>query len=104
MVPERKKTMQELAGSGDDGTTGLLGGGRASKDDLRIETYGTVDEASSALGLAKALTSDPRVRNPTCRKLESGFETRRQAYDPAGLTKYTGLRGSSCRLDSSTWS
>lgn len=62
MVPERKKTMQELAGSGDDGTTGLLGGGRASKDDLRIETYGTVDEASSALGLAKALTSDPRVK------------------------------------------
>src|ERR1700730_3563144 len=54
--------MQELAGSGDDGTTGLLGGGRASKDDLRIETYGTVDEASSALGLAKALTSDPRVK------------------------------------------
>ena len=61
-VPRRKKTMQELAGSGDDGTTGLLGGGRASKDDLRIETYGTVDEASSALGLAKALTSEPRVK------------------------------------------
>lgn len=54
--------MQELAGSGDDGTTGLLGGGRAAKDDLRIETYGTVDEASSALGLAKALTSDPEVK------------------------------------------
>jgi cob(I)alamin adenosyltransferase len=54
--------MQELAGSGDDGTTGLLGGGRAAKDDLRIETYGTVDEASSALGLAKALTSDPQVK------------------------------------------
>jgi cob(I)alamin adenosyltransferase len=61
-VPGRKKTMGELAGSGDDGTTGLLGGGRASKDDLRIETYGTVDEASSALGLAKALTSEPRVK------------------------------------------
>jgi cob(I)alamin adenosyltransferase len=61
-VPGRKKTMGELAGSGDDGTTGLLGGGRASKDDLRIETYGTVDEASSALGLAKALSSDARVK------------------------------------------
>lgn len=54
--------MHELAGTGDDGTTGLLGGGRAAKDDLRIEAYGTVDEASSAVGLARALTSDPRVR------------------------------------------
>jgi cob(I)alamin adenosyltransferase len=61
-VPERKKTMHELAGRGDDGTTGLLGGGRAPKDDLRIEAYGTVDEASSALGLARALTADRRVR------------------------------------------
>ena len=61
-MPERKKTMRELAGGGDDGTTGLLGGGRADKDDIRIEAYGTVDEASSAIGLAKALTPDERVR------------------------------------------
>lgn len=54
--------MHELAGGGDDGTTGLLGGGRAPKDDPRIEAYGTVDEASSAIGLAKALTGDERVR------------------------------------------
>lgn len=54
--------MHELAGGGDDGSTGLLGGGRVAKDDLRIEVYGTVDEASSAIGLAKALTSDERVR------------------------------------------
>ena len=58
----RKKAMHELAGTGDDGTTGLLGGGRLAKDDPRIEAYGTVDEASSAIGLAKALTSDARVR------------------------------------------
>ena len=61
-MPERRKAMHELAGGGDDGTTGLLGGGRVAKDDLRIEAYGTVDEASSALGLAKALTADDRVR------------------------------------------
>ncbi|HKC19337.1 MAG TPA: ATP:cob(I)alamin adenosyltransferase, partial [Candidatus Dormibacteraeota bacterium] len=41
--------MLELAGTGDDGTTGLLGGGRVPKDDPRVEAYGTVDEASSAL-------------------------------------------------------
>lgn len=40
---------------GDDGTTGLLYGGRVDKDDLRTEAYGTVDEAVSALGGARAL-------------------------------------------------
>lgn len=64
--------MHELAGSGDDGTTGLLGGGRAPKDDVRIEAYGTVDEASSALGLAKALTADERVRG-ICEELQRGL-------------------------------
>jgi cob(I)alamin adenosyltransferase len=39
---------------GDDGTTGLLYGGRVDKDDLRTEAYGTVDEACSALGIARA--------------------------------------------------
>jgi cob(I)alamin adenosyltransferase len=40
---------------GDDGTTGLLfGGPRISKDDLRTEAYGTIDEAVAALGLARA--------------------------------------------------
>jgi cob(I)alamin adenosyltransferase len=61
-MPRRTKSLHELAGSGDDGSTGLLGGGRTGKDDLRIETYGTVDEASSALGLARALSTDQRVR------------------------------------------
>jgi cob(I)alamin adenosyltransferase len=61
-VPGRKKRLLDLAGSGDDGSTRLLGGGRTPKDDLRIEAYGTVDEASSALGLAKGLASDAGVR------------------------------------------
>jgi cob(I)alamin adenosyltransferase len=40
---------------GDDGTTGLLfGGERIAKDDLRTETYGTIDEAVAALGVARA--------------------------------------------------
>jgi cob(I)alamin adenosyltransferase len=42
-------------GRGDDGTTSLLfGGERVSKDDLRTEAYGAVDEAVAALGLARA--------------------------------------------------
>src|SRR5262245_16699139 len=44
--------------TGDDGTTGLLYGGRVGKDDLVTEAYGTTDEAVAALGLARALTDD----------------------------------------------
>src|SRR6185436_14964284 len=40
--------------TGDDGTTGLGFGGRVAKDSLRVECYGTVDELSSALGVARA--------------------------------------------------
>ena len=36
--------------TGDDGTTGLFGGDRVQKDDLRIESYGTVDELNSFIG------------------------------------------------------
>src|SRR5262245_38332122 len=40
--------------TGDDGTTGLLFGGRVDKDALGPDAYGAVDEAVSALGLARA--------------------------------------------------
>ncbi len=41
--------------TGDDGTTGLIGGARRKKFDLRIEAYGVVDEANSQIGKARAL-------------------------------------------------
>jgi cob(I)alamin adenosyltransferase len=40
--------------TGDAGDTGLFGGPRVRKDDVRIEAYGTVDELNAALGLARA--------------------------------------------------
>ena len=40
--------------TGDDGTTGLGDGTRVPKDDLRVDTYGTVDELNCALGLLRA--------------------------------------------------
>jgi len=48
-------------GTGDDGYTDLLGPDRVPKYDLRPETYGTLDEASSALGLARSLSAQERV-------------------------------------------
>jgi len=45
--------------TGDDGTTGLLYGGRISKADPATEAYGTVDEAVAAIGLARSLAENP---------------------------------------------
>jgi cob(I)alamin adenosyltransferase len=45
--------------AGDDGTTGLGGGQRVPKDSLRVETYGTVDELSSSIGVARASGLEP---------------------------------------------
>jgi len=39
--------------TGDDGTTGLVGGTRVPKDDIRLEAYGSVDELNSFLGLLR---------------------------------------------------
>ena len=47
--------------TGDDGTTGLFGGGRVSKDDLRVEAYGTADELNALLGVARAAGPDATV-------------------------------------------
>jgi cob(I)alamin adenosyltransferase len=43
---------------GDDGTTGLLYGGRVDKSDPRTEAYGTTDEAVAALGMARVFIAD----------------------------------------------
>jgi len=44
--------------TGDKGTTGLFGGKRVGKDDLRIESYGTVDELNSFIGLLISKLND----------------------------------------------
>lgn len=46
--------MKVYTRSGDDGTTGLYFGGRASKDSERPSAYGALDEAQAAFGLARA--------------------------------------------------
>lgn len=40
--------------TGDKGTTGLLGGNRVSKNDIRLEAYGTVDELNSWIGMIRS--------------------------------------------------
>ena len=48
--------------AGDDGTTALGGGQRVAKDSLRIDSYGTVDELNSVLGVVVAAGLDESMR------------------------------------------
>lgn len=48
--------------TGDDGSTGLFGGGRIAKDDIRVEAYGAVDELNAVLGVAIACMEDDGIR------------------------------------------
>ena len=50
---------------GDQGETGLIGGERVSKADLRVEAYGTIDELNSLLGFARSICDDAEVRELT---------------------------------------
>jgi len=57
-----KPSMKIYTGTGDAGETGLYGGQRVSKDDARVEAYGTVDEANALLGIAAVHLSDTALR------------------------------------------
>lgn len=49
--------------TGDDGTTGLYTGERVPKDSLRVQVYGTIDEANSALAMSRAFAKDSEVKS-----------------------------------------
>ena len=49
--------------TGDDGTTGLGNGQRRLKSDLRVQAYGTVDEANSCIGMARLHTARETPRS-----------------------------------------
>ncbi|MYD51199.1 MAG: cob(I)yrinic acid a,c-diamide adenosyltransferase [Dehalococcoidia bacterium] len=70
--------------SGDDGTTGLLFGGRASKAGPRTDAYGAIDTAISAMGMARALSSDERAKDILLRCQHDMFTAATEvAVDPA---------------------
>ncbi len=56
--------------TGDDGTTGLFGGGRLPKHHIRIDAYGSVDEANSVLGMAVAYARAGADSSALCATLE----------------------------------
>lgn len=60
--------------TGDQGTTGLGDGNRVDKDDLRVETYGTVDELNSLIGLVLASNMSEGLRNSLTRTQHELFD------------------------------
>ena len=69
--------------TGDNGTTGLAAGPRRKKHDLRVESYGAVDEANAAIGLARQHLAE----HPSLDRMLMRIQTRsaRQHASPAKL-------------------
>lgn len=68
--------------TGDDGTTGLQGGKRVSKSDLRIIAYGSVDEINSCLGVALAQNLDSDITELLMRVQNELFVAGSDLSDP----------------------
>ena len=55
---------------GDTGTTGLFGGSRVPKDDVRVECVGTFDEVNSTLGLLRVKLGNDHAWQPKLHKIQ----------------------------------
>lgn len=70
---------------GDSGQTGLYGGARVDKDDLRIQTYGTLDELNASLGVVLAQSALPgEIRSCLLRLQSELFQLGSELATPAG--------------------
>ncbi|WP_294703930.1 cob(I)yrinic acid a,c-diamide adenosyltransferase [uncultured Fusobacterium sp.] len=55
--------MKVYTRKGDSGETGLFGGSRIAKDSIKVEAYGSIDEAAAFIGEARAIIKDEKVKN-----------------------------------------
>lgn len=76
---------------GDRGETSLFGGARVSKSDPRIESYGTVDELNSCIGMARALGSGSIVDGHLEQIQNDLFEIGSHLASPQGSTRFSGV-------------
>lgn len=90
------KLNQIYTRTGDDGTTGLVRGPRRSKFDLRVEAYGTVDEANATIGLSRLHTgSMPKIDRILARIQNDLFDVGSDLATPgedAADAQYPSLR------------
>jgi cob(I)alamin adenosyltransferase len=70
--------------TGDGGSTGLYGGGRAAKNDLRIAAVGTVDELNAFLGVCRATGLPIGIDGPLARLQHEMFALGAELSSPGG--------------------
>ena len=75
--------------TGDAGETGLIGGARVAKDDPRVEAYGAIDEANSALG-ALAAHADPGFAGIIARIQRTLFDIGAELANP-GAARFASV-------------
>ncbi len=78
--------------TGDGGETSLFGGGRVSKDALRIEAYGTVDELNSLLGVVRSFRPARELEDALARRQEELFELGADLATPLDATNVRVVR------------
>jgi cob(I)alamin adenosyltransferase len=79
---------------GDEGETGLYGGARVPKDDLRIQTYGTLDELNAVLGIAACEAGIPDVLKVRLVRVQAElFQMGAELATPKGKKVTTKLLG-----------
>jgi cob(I)alamin adenosyltransferase len=76
--------------TGDSGETSFFGGARVSKDDARIEAYGTIDELNSFLGLARATWPSSPIDAELHAVQSDLFEIGAHLASP-GLSRFAGV-------------
>jgi cob(I)alamin adenosyltransferase len=72
---------------GDGGQTGLIGGARISKADLRVEAYGTIDELNSVLGFARSICSSQEICSAVLEIQKTLFRAGSELATPPGPRK-----------------
>ncbi len=82
--------MKIYTGTGDTGETGLYGGERVGKDNVRVEAYGTVDEANAALGVAAAHLRDAEVKAVVTQLQNELFEVGADLATPLARERAAG--------------
>lgn len=87
-------------GGGDTGYTSLLGEQRVPKYDARPETFGTVDEATSALGLARATVTDAKAKEIILRTQQDLYTLMAELATPPENREAVGVR---LALERVTW-
>jgi len=77
--------------TGDQGQTGLFGGARVAKNDVRVDAYGTLDELNAQLGFARALSAPPPIQGLLQTLQEGLFTLGAEVACTPGKTERLGL-------------